>query len=115
MSGSLVQSDNIPVIRQFPKTCTPLANVAADDNTWNGSGDTPITLTENCVRFDVAVITNPAYLVFSASTTEPTVNGCIYPAGRHTFNISGPTYLHYKNATEGSNVTLGVNCWSEGR
>lgn len=111
---SITQSDKIPVIRQFPKTCTPLANVAADDNSWNGTGAS-IALTADSVRFDVAVVTHPAYLVFSASTSEPTVNGCIYPAGNHRFDISAPTRLHYKNATEGSNTTIGVNCWQEGR
>lgn len=110
---AVLHLDQIPTLREFPKTCTPVAPVTADDNTWNGSGDAPVSLTTACVRFDVS-INQPAFLVFSASTTEPTADGCWFAAGHHTFRVTSPTYLHYKNASAGDNVTVGVNCWAEG-
>jgi len=110
---SVLQLDSVPTARAHPRTCTPLANATADDDTWNGDGNPPITLTADCVLFDVC-LDKAAYLCFAPTTSDPAQNGCIYPAGRHSFKVSAPTYLHYKNGAAGENVTVGVNCWAEG-
>lgn len=57
----------------------------------------------------VYVGTNDLHLVPRVDTDHPAQNGCQYVAGTvYAIKVHGMKYLHYKNATAGSNGTIEV-------